>query len=250
MLAVAWPDGEHAVYEGKCPGSLTWPPRGEMGFGYDPVFVPAGRSQTFAEIDPSEKHGISHRADAFAKLVADQFAGIAPRNMSLRRNMRAHDIARGPIAANQHIELPAPRGGTADFARISPYDLSVMSNIGPIACARNTRKFTRTEVALLIDEIADHLGRAVIVRRAHPKVLSAPAAFIGGGVAQPLFTSEPLAQSRASRANCGFQLSGATPNCRALCIMRGQPDLLIRRIAATGMNHARKHDANPDAHSC
>ncbi len=75
VLAVAWPDGEHAVYEGKCPGSLTWPPRGEMGFGYDPVFVPEGRSQTFAEIDPSEKHGISHRADAFAKLVADQFEG-------------------------------------------------------------------------------------------------------------------------------------------------------------------------------
>ncbi|WP_255551863.1 RdgB/HAM1 family non-canonical purine NTP pyrophosphatase [Erythrobacter crassostrea] len=73
VLAVAWPDGEHAVYEGKCPGSLTWPPRGEMGFGYDPVFIPAGREQTFAEIDPTEKHAISHRADAFAKLFADQF---------------------------------------------------------------------------------------------------------------------------------------------------------------------------------
>lgn len=73
VLAVAWPDGEHAIYEGKCSGSLTWPPRGALGFGYDPVFVPAGRAQTFAEIDPSEKHAISHRADAFAKLVADQF---------------------------------------------------------------------------------------------------------------------------------------------------------------------------------
>ena len=73
VLAIAWPDGEHAVYGGACPGSLTWPPRGEMGFGYDPVFVPAGREQTFAEIDPSEKHAISHRADAFAKLVMDQF---------------------------------------------------------------------------------------------------------------------------------------------------------------------------------
>lgn len=73
VLAVAWPDGEHAIYEGKCPGSLTWPPRGEMGFGYDPVFVPEGREQTFAEIEPAEKHAVSHRADAFAKLVADQF---------------------------------------------------------------------------------------------------------------------------------------------------------------------------------
>ncbi len=73
VLAIAWPDGEYAVYEGKCPGSLTWPPRGKMGFGYDPVFIPKGREQTFAEIDPSEKHAISHRANAFAKLVADQF---------------------------------------------------------------------------------------------------------------------------------------------------------------------------------
>ena len=75
VLALAWPDGEHAVYEGTAPGTLTWPPRGEMGFGYDPVFVPRGREQTFAEIAPEEKHAISHRADAFAKLVAEQFGG-------------------------------------------------------------------------------------------------------------------------------------------------------------------------------
>jgi len=72
-LAIAWPDGEHAIYEGRAEGSLTWPPRGKLGFGYDPVFVPAGRSHTFAEIEPEEKHRISHRADAFAKLVAEQF---------------------------------------------------------------------------------------------------------------------------------------------------------------------------------
>lgn len=73
VLAIAWPDGEQAVYEGTAPGTLTWPPCGEMGFGYDPVFVPKGREQTFAEIDPEEKHAISHRADAFAKLTAEQF---------------------------------------------------------------------------------------------------------------------------------------------------------------------------------
>ena len=73
VLALAWPDGEYAVYEGKAPGALTWPPRGTMGFGYDPVFVPVGREQTFAELDPDEKRAISHRADAFAKLVAEQF---------------------------------------------------------------------------------------------------------------------------------------------------------------------------------
>lgn len=73
VLALVWPDGESAVYEGSAPGTLTWPPRGAMGFGYDPVFQPLGRNQTFAELDPEEKHRISHRADAFAKLVAEQF---------------------------------------------------------------------------------------------------------------------------------------------------------------------------------
>jgi len=74
VLALAWPDGEQAVYDGRAEGSLTWPPRGTLGFGYDPVFVPSDREQTFAEIDPAEKHMISHRADAFRKLVAEQFA--------------------------------------------------------------------------------------------------------------------------------------------------------------------------------
>lgn len=73
-LALAWPDGDHALYEGRAPGTLTWPPRGTMGFGYDPVFVPVGYDKTFAELDQDEKHRISHRADAFAKLVAEQFA--------------------------------------------------------------------------------------------------------------------------------------------------------------------------------
>ena len=74
VLALAWPDGDQAVYEGRVDGTLTWPPRGTLGFGYDPVFVPAGGTATFAELDPEDKHRISHRADAFVKLVADQFA--------------------------------------------------------------------------------------------------------------------------------------------------------------------------------
>jgi XTP/dITP diphosphohydrolase len=72
-LALAWPDGESAVFEGRASGSLTWPPRGTLGFGYDPVFVPTGSVKTFAEIEPEAKHEISHRADAFAKLVASVF---------------------------------------------------------------------------------------------------------------------------------------------------------------------------------
>ena len=72
-LAVAWPDGHSEVFEGRVEGSLTWPPRGALGFGYDPVFVASGANQTFAEIDPAAKHAISHRADAFKKLVAALF---------------------------------------------------------------------------------------------------------------------------------------------------------------------------------
>lgn len=72
-LAVAWPDGHAEVFEGSVDGGLVWPPRGALGFGYDPVFVATGYDRSFAEIDPAEKHGISHRADAFAKLVAGIF---------------------------------------------------------------------------------------------------------------------------------------------------------------------------------
>ncbi|MBV1916758.1 MAG: RdgB/HAM1 family non-canonical purine NTP pyrophosphatase [Sphingomonadaceae bacterium] len=73
VLAIAWPDGTCVTYEGRVDGTVVWPPRGDRGFGYDPVFQPLGRDETFAQIDPEEKHSMSHRADAFAKLVAEQF---------------------------------------------------------------------------------------------------------------------------------------------------------------------------------
>lgn len=69
-LALCWPDGHSEWFEGRVDGTLIWPPRGTNGFGYDPIFVPAGRDLTFGEMDPAEKHAISHRADAFRKLVA------------------------------------------------------------------------------------------------------------------------------------------------------------------------------------
>jgi len=69
-LAIAWPnDGQVENFEGRVDGTLTWPPRGSNGFGYDPIFVANGREVTFGEMDPAEKHSISHRADAFRKLV-------------------------------------------------------------------------------------------------------------------------------------------------------------------------------------
>lgn len=72
-LAIVWPDGEEAVFEGRISGSLVWPPRGGKGFGYDPVFLPQGQTQTFGEMDPDAKLAMNHRADAFAKLVSAVF---------------------------------------------------------------------------------------------------------------------------------------------------------------------------------
>ena len=68
-LTLGWPDGHTVSVEGTVRGELTWPPRGDRGFGYDPVFVAVGYDITFGEMDPVEKHQISHRADAFRKLV-------------------------------------------------------------------------------------------------------------------------------------------------------------------------------------
>ena len=69
-LAIAWPnDGQTETFEGRVDGILVWPPRGDKGFGYDPMFAPVGHDGTFGELDPDLKHSISHRADAFRKLL-------------------------------------------------------------------------------------------------------------------------------------------------------------------------------------
>jgi XTP/dITP diphosphohydrolase len=74
VLSLAWPDSHVDSFEGRVTGRLVWPPRGNRGFGYDPMFLPDGRSQTFGEMDPQGKHQISHRAVAFRKLVEACFS--------------------------------------------------------------------------------------------------------------------------------------------------------------------------------
>ena len=69
-LAMAWPDGHTESFEGRVDGTITWPPRGNKGFGYDAIFTPLGRQKTFGEMDPADKHSMSHRADAFAQLLS------------------------------------------------------------------------------------------------------------------------------------------------------------------------------------
>ncbi len=78
-LCLAYPpqgnkNGSSKVWEGKVEGEIVWPPRGDKGFGYDPVFQAIGDKKTFAEIDPAEKHAKSHRADAFVKFIKDVFS--------------------------------------------------------------------------------------------------------------------------------------------------------------------------------
>jgi XTP/dITP diphosphohydrolase len=68
-LCIALPSGESKVFEGEVHGHLTFPPRGDHGFGYDPIFIADGMERTFAEIDPARKHAMSHRAKAFEKLL-------------------------------------------------------------------------------------------------------------------------------------------------------------------------------------
>lgn len=72
-LSLAWPDGHIESFEGRVDGVLVWPPRGDKGFGYDAMFQPLGHDITFGEMDPDAKHAMSHRADAFAQLVAAVF---------------------------------------------------------------------------------------------------------------------------------------------------------------------------------
>lgn len=80
VLCLAWPDGDAAYFRGEVEGVLVWPPRGERGFGYDPVFLPDGHDRTFGEMEAEEKHGwspgqgdggLSHRARAFAKFAGE-----------------------------------------------------------------------------------------------------------------------------------------------------------------------------------
>lgn len=72
-LCLAWPDGHDEIFRGTVDGRITWPMRGEQGFGFDPIFIPNGFGITFGEMDPAKKHDMSHRAVAFAKLVQECF---------------------------------------------------------------------------------------------------------------------------------------------------------------------------------
>lgn len=72
-LCLAWPDGHTETFFGRVDGTMVWPPRGHKGFGYDPMFVPEGGTETFGEMEPGAKHAVSHRARAFAQVMKSCF---------------------------------------------------------------------------------------------------------------------------------------------------------------------------------
>lgn len=76
-LCLAWPDRRTATFVGRVGGTVAWPPRGELGFGYDPIFIPDGATATYGEMDPVRKHATSHRAQAIAQLFKACFVGPA-----------------------------------------------------------------------------------------------------------------------------------------------------------------------------
>jgi len=76
-ICLAWPDGETATYMGRVEGRVAWPPRGALGFGYDPIFEPLGHAQTYGEMDPAAKHATSHRARAMAQVFQACFGEAA-----------------------------------------------------------------------------------------------------------------------------------------------------------------------------
>jgi len=73
-LCLAWPDGHADTFVGRVDGTMVWPPRGENGFGYDPIFLPSGARETFGEMEPEAKHAVSHRARAFGQLLTSCLA--------------------------------------------------------------------------------------------------------------------------------------------------------------------------------
>jgi XTP/dITP diphosphohydrolase len=83
-LCLAWPDGHAETFVGRVDGLAVWPPRGNHGFGYDPMFTPVGQTATFGELTPPEKHSISHRARAFAQFLAACFTPSVPPRPSPR----------------------------------------------------------------------------------------------------------------------------------------------------------------------
>lgn len=121
VLCVAWPDGEHRLFEGRVDGHLVWPPRGGNGFGYDPMFVAEGQTLTFGEMEPKDKYAISHRTRAFAALKrAALDAGSAGEGAYVNADRDAAGLAAAAANISTREELIAFIANLrADLVRMS-----------------------------------------------------------------------------------------------------------------------------------
>ncbi len=105
VLCIAWPDGEHAFFEGRVDGHIVWPPRGGNGFGYDPIFVADGQTLTFGEMEPAEKYAISHRTRAFDAFRRACLEGLAddPLTPNARRDAAGLAAAAANISTREEL---------------------------------------------------------------------------------------------------------------------------------------------------
>jgi XTP/dITP diphosphohydrolase len=106
-LCLAWPDGETRIFEGRVFGSLVWPPRGGNGFGYDPMFVADGATQTFGEMEPAQKYAISHRTRAFAAFKAAMLNHLSPVALDASKSVSRDVAALSAAAASLSTRVEA-----------------------------------------------------------------------------------------------------------------------------------------------
>lgn len=128
VLCLAWPDGETQLFEGKVFGHLVWPPRGGNGFGYDPMFVPDGGTETFGEMQPEGKYAISHRTRAFAAFKAAMLDDIRPEAITPKAGATATSTGRDLAAFAAAAASLSTRAESAAFIARLKIDLEAHGN--------------------------------------------------------------------------------------------------------------------------
>jgi XTP/dITP diphosphohydrolase len=142
VLCLAWPTGEHRLFEGRVYGTLRWPPRGGNGFGYDPIFVPDGETRTFGEMEPAEKYAISHRTRAFE---------------AFKRHCLEKVEARGPAPkAGRDLEgLEAAARNLSTQAELARFIASLREDL-----ARNGSAWTAADLASFLQALETAVASA------------------------------------------------------------------------------------------
>jgi len=146
VLCLAWPDGEHHFFEGKVFGSLTWPPRGGNGFGYDPIFVPDGHGETFGEMEPAGKYAISHRTRAFERFKAECLGE------------REKDVKdQGPNAVRDAQGLAAAAANISTQLELATFIVNLRHYL-----ARNGKEWMNKDLAAYLEALGNELSQSAM----------------------------------------------------------------------------------------